>query len=114
MALAELWAQMIYAGKPRCNFDPILLPNIGIEMAGRGDLGKNTSVVLGDSQEMFVKSQIAKGRYATVSEAVREGIAMLEQRELEMEHLRQLIAEGDASGDFQEVDFDALLAGEAA
>jgi antitoxin ParD1/3/4 len=77
-------------------------------------MGKNTSVVLGDSQEVFVKSQIAKGRYATVSEAVREGIALLEQRELETEHLRMLIAEGDASGDFQEVDFDALLADEEA
>jgi antitoxin ParD1/3/4 len=77
-------------------------------------MGKNTSVVLGDSQDLFVKSQVAKGRYATVSEAVREGIALLEQRELEMEHLRMLIAEGDASGDFQEVDFDALLADEAA
>jgi antitoxin ParD1/3/4 len=73
-------------------------------------MGKNTSVVLGDSQAVFVKSQIAKGRYATVSEAVREGIGLLEQRELQMEQLRRLIAEGDASGDFQEVDFDELLA----
>jgi antitoxin ParD1/3/4 len=73
-------------------------------------MGKNTSVVLGDSQAVFVKSQIAKGRYATVSEAVREGIGLLEQRELQMEQLRKLIAEGDASGDFQEVDFDELLA----
>ena len=77
-------------------------------------MGKNTSVVLGDSQEVFVKSQIAKGRYATVSEAVREGLGMLEQREVELEHLRRLIAEGEASGDFQEVDFDELLADEAA
>jgi antitoxin ParD1/3/4 len=77
-------------------------------------MSKNTSVVLGDSQEVFVKSQIAKGRYATVSEAVREGIELLERRELAMQHLRMLIAEGDASGDFQEVDFDELLAEEAA
>ena len=72
-------------------------------------MGKNTSVVLGDSQAVFVKSQIAKGRYATVSEAVREGLGILEQREVELEHLRKLIAEGEASGDFQEVDFNALL-----
>jgi antitoxin ParD1/3/4 len=72
-------------------------------------LGKNTSVVLGESQTVFVRSQIAKGRFATVSEAVCEGIALLEQRALQMEQLRKLIAEGDASGDFQEVDFDELL-----
>ncbi len=73
-------------------------------------MGKNTSVVLGESQELFVKSQIAKGRYATMSEAVREGLGLLEQRELHLEQLRKLIAEGEASGDYQEVDFDELLA----
>jgi antitoxin ParD1/3/4 len=77
-------------------------------------MGKNTSVVLGESQAVFVRSQIEKGRYATVSEAVREGIALLEQRELQMEQLRKLIAEGDTSGDFKEVDFDELLADAAA
>jgi antitoxin ParD1/3/4 len=72
-------------------------------------MGKNTSVVLGESQAVFVRSQIEKGRYATVSEAVREGIGMLEQRELELDHLRKLIAEGEASGEYQEVDFSKLL-----
>jgi antitoxin ParD1/3/4 len=73
-------------------------------------VGRTTSVVLGESQAVFVKSQIAKGRFATVSEAAHEGIALLEQRQLQMEQLRKLITEGDESGDFQEVDLDALLA----
>jgi antitoxin ParD1/3/4 len=73
-------------------------------------VGKNTSVVLGDSQEVFLRSQIAKGRFATVSEAVREGLGLLEQRELQMDHLRKLIAEGEASGEPEEIDFDELLA----
>ena len=73
-------------------------------------MGKNTSVVLGESQEVFVRSQVAKGRYATVSEAVREGLGLLEERELRLKHLRQLIAEGDASGDFQEIEFERTLA----
>jgi antitoxin ParD1/3/4 len=73
-------------------------------------MGKNTSVVIGESHEVFVKSQIAKGRFATVSEAVREGLGLLEQRELQIENLRRLIAEGEASGDYQEVDFDEFLA----
>jgi antitoxin ParD1/3/4 len=73
-------------------------------------MGKNTSIVLGDSQEVFLRSQIAKGRFATVSEAVREGLGLLEQRELQMDHLRKLIAEGEASGEPEEIDFDELLA----
>jgi antitoxin ParD1/3/4 len=73
-------------------------------------MGKNTSVVLGDSQEVFLRSQIARGRLATVSEAVREGLGLLEQRELQMDHLRKLIAEGEDSGEPEEIDFDELLA----
>ncbi len=77
-------------------------------------MGKNTSVVLGDMQERFIREQIAKGRYATVSEAIRESVSLLEERELKLAALRAAIAEGEASGDFQELDFDALLADEAA
>jgi antitoxin ParD1/3/4 len=77
-------------------------------------MGKNTSVVLGEMQERFIREQIAKGRYATVSEAIRESVSLLEERELKLAALRAAIDEGDASGDFQELDFDALLADEAA
>lgn len=77
-------------------------------------MGKNTSVVLGEMQERFIREQIAKGRYATVSEAIRESVSLLEERELKLAALRTAIAEGEASGDFQELDFDALLADEAA
>ena len=77
-------------------------------------MGKNTSVVLGEMQEQFIRDQIAKGRYATVSEAIRESVSLLEERELRLAALRAAIAEGDASGDYQELDFDALLADEAA
>jgi antitoxin ParD1/3/4 len=73
-------------------------------------MGKNTSVVLGEVQNRFIHEQIAKGRFATVSEAVRESIALLEERELRLEHLRQLIDAGEQSGDFQEVDIEAFLA----
>ena len=77
-------------------------------------MGKNTSVVLGEMQEQFIRDQIAKGRYATVSEAIRESVSLLEERELRLAALRAAIDEGDASGDYQELDFDALLADEAA
>ena len=73
-------------------------------------MGKNTSVVLGEMQEQFIRDQIAKGRYATVSEAIRESVSLLEERELRLAALRAAIDEGDASGDYQELDFDALLA----
>jgi antitoxin ParD1/3/4 len=67
------------------------------------EMGKNTSVVIGEAQEAFVRSQIAKGRFATASEMVREGLGLLEERETKLEHLRRLIADGEASGDYQEI-----------
>lgn len=72
-------------------------------------MGKNTSVVLGEAHEAFIRRQIEKGRFGSASEAVREGLALLEERELKMELLRAAIDEGDRSGDFQDVDFDELM-----
>lgn len=73
-------------------------------------MGKNTSVVLGEAQETFIREQIAKGRYATVSEALRESVGLLEERELKLEALRKMIDEGDASGEAQLFDLDEFLA----
>jgi antitoxin ParD1/3/4 len=73
-------------------------------------MGKNTSVVLGPAHEEFVRRQIERGRFGSASEAVREGLTLLEMRELAIERLRQAIDEGDASGDFQEIDMKAWLA----
>lgn len=44
-------------------------------------MGKNTSIVLGEAHETFIREQIARGRYASVSEAVRDAVAVLIQRE---------------------------------
>ena len=73
-------------------------------------MGKNTSVVLGEAQETFIREQIAKGRYATVSEALRESVGLLEERELKLEALRKMIDEGDASGEAQAFDLNEFLA----
>lgn len=48
-------------------------------------MGKNTSVVLGEAHETFIREQIAKGRYASVSEAVRDAVAVLIQRDAAVE-----------------------------
>ena len=72
-------------------------------------MSEKTLVILGESQESVLKRHIARGRHISVDEDVLEGIHLPQQRELHLEHLRQLIAEGDASGDFQEVDFDELV-----
>ena len=44
----------------------------------------------------FVESQVATGRYANVSDYVRD---IIRQRQEAVDRLRALIAEGEASGD---------------
>lgn len=73
-------------------------------------MGKNTSVVLGEAQETFIRDLISKGRYATVSEALRESVGLLEERELKLEALRKMIDEGDTSGEAQAFDLNEFLA----
>ncbi len=49
---------------------------------------KNTSISLGEPYLEFIDRQIAKGRFATASEAVRAGLRLLEEQEIALEKLR--------------------------
>lgn len=73
-------------------------------------MGKNTSVVLTKAQEESIRNQIAAGRYASVSEAVRAGLAVLQERDQMMASLRREIDAGDASGPAEPLDIKAMLA----
>jgi antitoxin ParD1/3/4 len=75
-----------------------------------------TSVALGNHFETFVRDQVQSGRFNNVSEVVRAGLRLLEEREerkqLELEALRAEIAAGRASGSAKSADavFDRLEA----
>lgn len=72
-------------------------------------MSRNTSITLGKPYLDFIDRQIAKGRFATASEAVRAGLRLLEEQEIAMEKLRAAIDEGDASPDVVDFDFDAFV-----
>ena len=58
-------------------------------------MSKNTSVSLGDHFESFVDEGVKAGRYASVSDAVRAGLSLLEQEETRLDMLRQTLANGE-------------------
>ena len=73
-------------------------------------MSKNTSVVLGKDQNKFIKTQIKNGRFASVSEAMRAGLRLLEEQELKVQALRAAIIKGEQSGPATDFDMNEFLA----
>lgn len=76
-----------------------------------------TSVALSPHLEAFVREQVAAGQYNNVSEVVRDGLRLLQQRQQEdaakLEALRRAVAQGVAAikqGDFVALEPDGIEA----
>jgi len=69
---------------------------------------KNTSVTLGKHFEEFIAHQIRSGRYASASEVLRDGLRVLEEREIKLNALRSALTDCEESG-FVEYSLDGLL-----
>ena len=69
---------------------------------------KNTSITMGPHFDKFIANQIEVGRYSSVSEAIRAGLRLLEERELKLIALRQALKEGEESG-FVDYTLDGLI-----
>ncbi len=54
-----------------------------------------TSLSLGKHMEIFIKREVASGRYGSASEVVRDALRHLEERNSKMASLRAHLAEGE-------------------
>jgi antitoxin ParD1/3/4 len=54
--------------------------------------------LLGPHFERFVGLQVKTGHYGSVSEAIRAGLRLLEEREAKLSYLRKALEEGENSG----------------
>lgn len=71
-----------------------------------------TSLSLGEHWEVFIKNEIASGRYGSASEVVRDALRNLEDRKAKLAALRGHLAEGAAQaarGEFVTDSLDEML-----
>ena len=71
-------------------------------------MAKNTSITLGEHFDSFITSQVQSGRYGSASEVIRSALRLLENQETKLQSLRQLLVEGEQSGD-ADYDLDSFI-----
>ena len=73
-------------------------------------MARSTSIQLNERWDKFLAERIAAGRFDSVSEAMREGLRLLEERENKADALDRMLQEGLDSGDAGPLDMEALIA----
>ena len=61
-------------------------------------MARNTSILIGEYYESFINSQIATGKYNSVSEVVRTALRQFEQEEIQTKSLITELELGEKSG----------------
>jgi antitoxin ParD1/3/4 len=77
-------------------------------------ISRNPSISLSDEQRRLIDGLIASGRYHGVSEVIRDGLRLLEDREARraraLAEIDRVVREGVESGSAGELDLDAIVA----
>ena len=73
-------------------------------------MGKNTSISLGDHYEEYARRKVASGEFGSISEVIRDAMRRAEAQDMKVERLRQLIREGEESGEPAPFDWDGFMA----
>jgi antitoxin ParD1/3/4 len=73
-------------------------------------MARTQTVTLGEHWNAFVARLVNSGRYASVSEVLRDSLRLLEEQEAgsRLEALRQALIEGENSGSAGPLDMDAI------
>ena len=67
-------------------------------------MGRNTSVILGEHFDDFIKSEIDSGRYKSASELIRSGLRLLEVEKQKILAINEALIVGELSGEATEFD----------
>lgn len=71
---------------------------------------RTQTVSLGEHWNKLIESLLKSGRYASVSEIIRDSLRLLEERDASstLQSLRTALIEGEESGDAGELDMETI------
>ena len=72
-------------------------------------MAKNTSILLGNYFDEFIKSQVNTGKFSSASEVVRAALRMFEQEETKKSELIYELEKGEKSGFVNDFNPDLFL-----
>jgi antitoxin ParD1/3/4 len=72
-------------------------------------MAKNTSILLGNYFENFIKQKIKSGQYSSASEVVRAALRMFEHEETKKDELIKELRKGEKSGFIKDFNRNAFL-----
>jgi antitoxin ParD1/3/4 len=72
-------------------------------------MARNTSILLDDYFDNFIKQKIQTGKYTSVSEVVRAALRVFEHEELKKTELIEALKHGENSGIINDFDRNAFL-----
>lgn len=72
-------------------------------------MAKNTSILLGEYFDNFIKSQVKTGKYSSASEVVRAALRIFEHEETKKEELIKELKKGEQSGFVKGFNRDSFL-----
>ncbi|GAA4837497.1 hypothetical protein GCM10023354_17250 [Garicola koreensis] len=84
------------------------------EVVERAVEGRNVVYRLSDYRQDLEPFVVEAGRYRSASDAVRAGLRLLEEQELQLSALRAALVAGETSGEAEPFDFDAFVASKTA
>lgn len=72
-------------------------------------MSKNTSILLGEHHDQFIKDQVNSGKFTSVSEVIRAALRLFESEERKKDILIRKLEEGEKSGFDEDFDKDEFI-----
>lgn len=71
-------------------------------------MSKNTSIILGEHFDDFIRKELKSGRFKSASEIIRSGLRLLELERKKIDLINEALVVGEESGEPRKFDNEAF------